>query len=365
MSVHHLGRGSPATKRRMNAAQLRAVRRSPLGTRMPPVKPRPFDPEHMRILSLSRTPVAGVAVLLPTYINKYTDHKAKSLVGGLGYRDGRQWGPPDGLIRDARVAHQLVDWADVIVVHNGSWPRAANPHGKRIISYYHSEPRNVHRQFEQSGQPAYVIAQGHAALYPNMRVLPNIIDIEDGLMQPLYHKERPLPCDRVVVGYAPSNKHGRDYMSKNRFSAKGWPETMPVLEKLKREKVIDLRLFVGVPFGKCMEQRKACHIFVDEVITGSYHRSTLEACSHAQVAVNAMDETTRGILSRIIGGTTVPWIRSSPEALEETLRGLVKDPCRLEELCLESRAWMEDHWHPKTLLERWWIPALQGAKVFA
>jgi len=368
VSVHFLGRGKMAERQKEMSRAIDDARRCTFGgcEPAPPAEARKFDPQHMNILSLSRTPVAGVAVLLPEYINKYTDHKAKSLVGGPGYGDGRRWGPPDGLLKDARAARQLVEWADVIIVHNGTWPAgmAASPRGKRIIAYYHSEPRNVRRAFEAKGMGTYVIAQGHAVLYPGMRTLPNIIDIFNPLMLPAHPEERGFACDKIVVGYAPSNKHGRDYMRKNQFSAKGWPETMPVLEKLQKEGLIDLRLFVGVPFAECMEQRKACHIFVDEVITGSYHRSTLEACSHAQVAINAMSDQVRHVLGGVIGGETVPWIRSSPEALEETLRGLCKDPCNLEQLCEESRRWMEEHWHPKKLLERFFIPALQQSTVF-
>ena len=65
--------------------------------RKPNAEPQPMDPEHMKVLSISRTPVAGVAILLPDYINRYSEHKARSCVRGTRYRDGRQWHRPDGL----------------------------------------------------------------------------------------------------------------------------------------------------------------------------------------------------------------------------------------------------------------------------
>lgn len=321
---------------------------------------RPFDPAKMRILQFSRTPVAGVPFILRDIINKYTPHECKVLTAGAGYADGRHWTPgPDAFMRNIQAAHKLIAWADVVMVHNGRIPHPFNLRGKRLLCYYHSEPRNVDRRLERHGVPAYVIAQGHALLYPGLPRLPNLIDPDDALMRP----EKEAPALPVRIGYAPSNKHGADYMRVNRYSPKGWPETMPTLERLRKEGLADIRVFHGVPFRKCMEDRKGCDIFIDEVLTGSYHRCTLEACCHRQVPVNFVCEEVRRLVAEVSGSAALPWLRSNAETLYDTLRHLIADREGLERQMADCRRWVEADWSPRKLLTQWYLPAFARAKV--
>lgn len=364
MATIHMRGSKQRVSRSMRLAQNRAGH--PMLGELKAAEPQYFDAQHMKILSLSRTPVAGVAVLLPQYFNRYTEHKAKSLVGGRGYLDGRRWAKPDGILGDMRAVRELISWADCLIVHNGLIPVKANLGGKRVIVYYHSEPRNVRRNFEKRGVRPYVIAQGHALMYRGVSVLPNIIDIESPLMQPIDPEDRARLGDRVIVGYAPSNRHGISYMKTNKYSAKGYPETMPVLQKLEAEGLIKIKLFEGIPFEECMNERKQCDIFIDEVITGSYHRSTLEACCQGQVVINAMSQKVAPILAQVAGTDRIPWVRVPEqdfEAFEETLRELVKDKEKREQIGKDAHAWMHEFWHPKRLLEDYYVPALKNAKV--
>jgi len=320
----------------------------------------------LNILSFSRSPVAGVAKMLPDIINKYTAHKAVSAVGGAGYPDGRQWFPPTAYLRDTRAVLRLIAQCDVAIIHNGRIPPPYNLRmfkGKRLLCYYHSEPFHLDRSLERAGFPAYVIAQGHSLLYPGMRVLPNLVDLEWDLMLPPSPTERQHPCKGIVVAFSPSNKHGADFMRQARFSPKGWPETVPVLERMRgRKQIIPMVLF-GLPFEECMKQRRLAHIVVDEVLTGSYHRCTLEACSHAQVPVNACCPEIRKVVATVAGTDELPWVISSPAKLESDLAELVLDCCALHDRQLACRSWVERHWRPDVLWSRWWEPAIQGAKA--
>lgn len=325
----------------------------------------------MKILQLSASPVAGVPYLLRSLIRRHTAHECLVLTGGPGYKDGRSWSPPDALISDWPRAAALVKWADAIVLHNGgAHPRVHRlfplMKGKRLIPYYHSEPNRVNRYHEKRGFRAYVIAQGHALLYPGMSVLPNMIDLDDPLMMPA--AERPSPVQNPTVGYAPSNRSQniREHLALMRqlpFSSKGWPVTKPVLDRLAAQGWT-VAIYYGIPFEQCMKRRNSeCHAIVDEVVTGSYHRSSLEACAHAQVAVNSISGPVLDLVRRISGATDVPFLRSSPENLESDLMALKRDPERLVSLGRESRMWMERNWSPRRLWNDHWEPALQKARM--
>jgi hypothetical protein len=331
---------------------------------------RPCEPLRgkMKILMLSPTPVAGVPYLLKDIINKYSEHECRTLTGHPGYGDGRLWARPDVNWSQVREAQKLVSWADVIMLHNGArHPRTAQlAHfftRKRLLSYYHSEPHRVDRKWERAGVTAYVIAQGHSLLYPGLGVLPNLVDIHHPLMKP--------PADRpagkkFVLAYSPSNKHPHSKMVAQNlpFSSKGYPEVQPALRKLAARKDITISEFTGVPFEKCMAKRKMCHLILDEVVTGSYHRCSLEACSHAQLAINFLHRDVEAIVQRVTGCHSTPWLRSSADSLYEVVAGAVENPRGTMEMMKEARAWMEKYWDPKALLERFYIPAFRMARIW-
>jgi hypothetical protein len=301
--------------------------------------------------------------MLSAIIKKYSQHDSKVLTGYHRYGDGRTWGKPDGALGDLRMARELVAWADVIIMHNGGRHRnvrALPLRGKRLIAYYHSEPQQVDRFWEQRGVPTYVISQGHSLLYPKMPTLPNLVDIEDPLLQPASNYLN----NEIVIGYAPSTtKDDPEFRKAFPFSSKGWPRTKPVLDRLFKEGHADIRIFQGLPWAECMEARKRCTVMIDEVVTGSYHRSTLEAGCHGQLVVNGLSEAVRKIVLDLTGAADVPWLRSSAETLYDEMRAVIADRRGLGERMVSTRRWMETYWHPKALLERHWLPALERAPM--
>lgn len=317
----------------------------------------------MNILQLSGSPVAGVPWRLSEIINNYTPHTSKTLIGYHVYKDGRTYGQPDASLGDYRRAIELVAWADTIVLHNGGrhhHVKRLNLRGKKAIAYYHSEPQHLDRSWEKRGVPAYVIAQGHALLYPGMPVLPNMVDLDDPRLQPL---ARDLDGE-IILGWAPSTRVDNPEFCKTfPFSSKGWNRTRPVLDRIFKDGVADVRIFERMPWAECMKARMPCHIMLDEVVTGSYHRSTLEAGCQGQLVINALDERVRQIIVKLTGAVDVPWLRASPETLYDELRTIVSDRRGLGERMAASRAWMEAHWSPQTLLARHWLPALEKAPM--
>lgn len=324
-------------------------------------KPRDFDPDKMHVLMLSRTPVAGVPFVLKDIINKYSPHECKTLMGGAGYKDGRRWGPPDALFGQIGAAQQLLDWADVVMVHNGHVPRNLTLKSKRVLCYYHSEPHRVDHSLERRGVPTYIIAQGHSLLYAGKPVLPNLIDPADPLLQP----DETRDCaNGIIIAHSPSNRHAQKDMLRRRmaYSAKGWPEMQPAIERLKAAGM-KFELFEGVPYKDLMVRRRKAHIIVDEVVTGSYHRCTLEAMCHGQLVVNGLSPQVRKVLSLVVGDEPVPWLVTNPKRMADDILAATSDYDRFQEMMAASRAWVVKHWDPQKLLESWYLPAFKKAKL--
>ena len=318
----------------------------------------------MNILQLSGSPVAGVPWVMKDIIHRYSCHACKVMTGYHVYKDGRTWGKPDGALTDVRAARELIAWADVIVLHNGARHPSARSlpirGKKRCIAYYHSEPQQVDRQWEQRGVPTYIISQGHALLYPGMPTLPNLVDLENPALLPVKHDV----TGEIIIGYAPTNTiDNAEFRKSFPFSSKGYPGTKAVLDRVFKEGLADVRVFKGIPWCECMEARKPCHIFIDEVVTGSYHRSTLEAGCHSQLVINALAEPVRQIVLGLTGASDVPWLRSSVETLYDELRAVIADRRGLGDRMESTRKWMETYWQPEALLERHWLPALERAPM--
>ncbi len=317
----------------------------------------------MNILQISASPVAGVPWAVKDIIRRHTNHECRILGGYHVYKDGRTWGKPDVSLNDLRAARDVVKWADRIILHNGGrHPRVRTLPlaGKRMIAYYHSEPQMVDRTWEKLGVPTYVIAQGHSLLYPGMKTLPQLIDILDPLLWPV----APYTNGEIVIGYAPSNTHDNPQFNRDfPFSSKGWPGTSAALSKIFKAGHADVRIFRGIPWRECMEGRRACHVFIDECRTGSYHRSTLEASSQGQLVVNGLSEDVRKIVLGVTGASDVPWLRASVETLYDELMAVIADRRGLGEGMASTRRWMETYWQPAALLNRFWLPALEGAPM--
>lgn len=327
----------------------------------------------MKILQMSSTPMAGVPYLLRDIINKYSNHECKAATGPSKYPDGRKWDAPDANLADIRKTRALLSWADVVLLHNGGMHRVKMYDGmlraKRLLCYYHSEPsppcpaKRVSRRWESKGIHSYVIAQGHSILYPKLPTLPNLVDIHHPLMKPIEGLSRPY----IKIGYAPSNiqqteSQHRQFVRSYRYSSKGWFYTKPVLDKLASVPGVIVEIYRGVEFWECMKRRRDCHIVIDEVVTGSYHRSTLEAMSHGQVVVSGIEPRVEQLLLKAAGTNVHPIVKANYITLEDVMESLVSDKQRVHDVGVRSRQWMENNWEPQKMLERWYIPAFQAAR---
>lgn len=309
----------------------------------------------MNVLHVSRTPVAGVPYIVRDLMNTYLpDVLAKTLAPPCKYGDGRRWPhEPDSDYR--RGDKGLIKWADVLVLHNGSLPPGGDQ-GKPMLAYYQSEPWHVNRSLEQQGVPAYTLAQYHATLY-DLPIIPNMVDINRDIFKP--RSRRPNPTSRVLIGYSPSTR--REKTKQNPWNSKGYTPTMAALKQLSE--FAEIRVFEGIPWRECMEKRGECHVVIDEVVTGSYHRCTLEASSQGQVVVNGLSQAVRDVVAKVTGTQEVPWIVTSPGKLPQVLHKLIETPNKLADMGARTRQWMLEHWEPKSLLERFWLPALDAAKA--
>jgi glycosyl transferase family 2 len=323
--------------------------------------------EALRIVSYTTTPVAGVPVVLGRSIAARTPHHGETVWAsndygnGVHFAGGVQWrSQPD-------AASALIEAADVLIMHNGK----LDPHhrslvaGRPVVTMAHNYLWNVDQSFVRQGYPGLVVAQYQAALpeFARWTPIPNPVP----LWEPEY---QPGPKgERVTICYTPSGKHD-SYPKSHRlyWHSKGYGPTMRLLDRLAQRFPLQLEVIRNqqISHAQSLAMKQRAHIVIDECVTGSYHRNSLEGLAAGTVVVNGF-----GLLPEVVDvvqrclpePADIPFVRASLDTLEKVLIDLIEQgPERLAEAGRTNRLWMERYWDFSHQWERLWMPAIERAR---
>ena len=322
--------------------------------------------KSLKIVSYSATPVAGVPAILSRCIAARTDHGCRTVWSNNAYSNGMTFeGDIEWRARPAEAEEQLRS-ADLLIVHNGKVADCHRPllRNKPVITMAHNYMWNVDATFVREGFPGLVVGQYQAALpeFKHWSIVPNPIPLWEPAFQPGPKHEQ------ITICYTPSGKHAT-YPPEHRlyWHSKGYDTTMRVLERLAQRFPIRLEVIRGqqVPHHESLAMKRRAHIVIDECVTGSYHRNSLEGLAVGCVVVNGMGrlpQVVEAFAECASGDAEMPFMCTAIEDLERVLTGLIelgKDAL----LCqgMRNRAWMEQHWDFARQWPRFWEPAIAAA----
>ncbi|MDT5293478.1 MAG: hypothetical protein QOJ76_358, partial [Acidobacteriota bacterium] len=324
------------------------------------------DVEPLKIVSYATTPVAGVPVILSRSITARTPHAARCVWARRDYGNGVTFdGDVEWTNAPARAEEELRA-ADVVVVHNG---KVESRHrrllaGKAVVTMAHNYMWNVEQDFVREGFPGVVVGQYQATLpeFEGWSAVPNPI--------PLWEPEfSPEPKgDAITICYTPSGKHER-YPTEHRlyWHSKGYETTMRVLERLAARYALRLEVIRDrqVSHAESLAMKRRAHIVIDECVTGSYHRNSLEGMAAGCVVVNGLGllPAVEEVFQRCAPESgPVPFVRAGLAELEGVLASLVERGAgSLAEAGAANRLWMERHWDFSTQWKRFWVPVVARA----
>lgn len=315
----------------------------------------------VKILHFSMTPLVGAPGRICEALNMIEGVEARWVVlnsdnyGGLSFRLDWCWE------RDKNAVIEFFKIADVIHLHNyidletkNFSPlsfRDAWLSGRSIVRQFHSTPSFVAKYMGVSERdvlscpiPKLVVAQFQERFYSDAKIVPNIV-FGDAL-------SRPCRTGSLKIGYAPSNfRRARE----SRWDTKGFHETDKIIRKacrvLRREGCdIDYDLIVNVPHEECILRKKSCDIFVDELVTGSYHLNSLEALALGCVTLAHMDARLVSVVKDLVGCDSFPVLNVRLEELEVVLRALSERPEIVREIGLKAQRWMSENWNPEKMI---------------
>jgi SAM-dependent methyltransferase len=320
----------------------------------------------LRIVSYATTPVAGVPPILARCIGARTAHRSRCVWAESSYGNGVSFdGDIEWTERPAEAEAALAE-ADIVIVHNGKIDRKHAPliRGKPVVTMAHNYLWNVDQTLVQQGFPGVVIGQYQATLpeFAGWALVPNPIPFWEAAFRP------EVKGDNVTIAYTPSGRH-ESYPEGHRlyWHGKGYATTMRVLESLSRRFPIRIEAVQDrqLSHAEALAAKRRAHIVIDECVTGSYHRNSLEGLACGSVVVNGVGlrDGVVDAFRRCAGGAAdVPFVLASGDTLEAVLAGLVESgSAALAAAGQRNRAWLEAHWDFARQWPQFWQPVIERA----
>jgi hypothetical protein len=323
-------------------------------------------PKDLRIVSYATTPVAGVPEILARAITARTPHSADCVWATNGYGNGVEFEGGVEWTKSPAEATALIELADLIIVHNGKIDPAHRRlfERKPVVTMAHNYLWNVDTAFIDRGYPGVVVAQYQATLpeFSGWQPVPNPVPLWDERFQP--GSKGPT----IDICYTPSGAHER-YPSDHRlyWHSKGFETTNRVLDLLSRRYGITAHStrHSQISHAASLALKRQAHIAIDECVTGSYHRNSLEGLASGCVVVNGMGIRPEIMdmfrsCSNLTGES--PFVYATLETLEQTLSRLIESGCSsLQAIGARNRNWMETHWDFAEQWRQFWMPVVDRA----
>jgi hypothetical protein len=306
------------------------------------------------VVHVSLTPLAGSPIRIVRALQRHTAVSARLIDREPNAYGKRRF--PEDLVwqRDADESRAEIARADIVHFHHWfDFGSTNNPFGfdflgamkpgARHLMHWHSSPAFTARNarvdlatLRDAKLPQMVMAQYHERYYPCAAPMPLIVEHTESAIPSAKPDETP-----PHVVFTPSQSLS---WHAERWETKGKPEVERVLESLERRRVLRATIAQELPFDECQRLRSTADIVIDDVVTGSFHTTSLEAMSMGKPTLCFLDARTRSVLSDLAETTDLPLVDVPLEALEQTLVVLCADRALLHALGHFAHDWMREHY---------------------
>lgn len=324
----------------------------------------------MICVHVSYTPLAGAPIRIVNALNKWTDIKARlinlnpNIYGDRVFEEDLIWE------KDREEALRLIANANIICFHH--WMKLDDNGFK--INFLNTAKKNCKfiRQFHSNldtitggdkNLKEIILNENIPIFYPhyperifqkiiipycpersilNAKIVPNIIPINDENYKPQHKTENDKPT--IFYSYTFNNEG-----FSSRWDTKGYPKVSLLLEQFKDS--ANIKKITNIPFFECLRIKRNSDIVIDDIITGSYHLTSLEALSQGKPTLAYLDNRTQYILRELTGASELPFVNVKMEESKYVLEELCRDKKLREQIGDYSRKWMEKYYNDKDLVK--------------
>lgn len=282
----------------------------------------------MKLAIFSRTPLAAAPWELYDALKKYTTIDVSLINGTPRYSDGRTFPYHLLLTSNNGAAMSVLQESDIWHVHNYLVPQLVMVRrNQKVIAQFHSLPRLGNwEKLMKFADACYTIRQPNQEAEYKLKGLPNIIDPDKYI--PIRRK---LP---VKIAFAPSTR-----VPIGHPASKGYTQVKTVLDRIANKRDVKIIWIERIAYTKNLELKQQAHILIDDVVTGNWHRTSLEGMCFGCAVLNKV--------------TKSPFVYATINTLEERLLWLIDNPSILNEFQERSRFWVLQHWHAMDMVKEY------------
>lgn len=282
----------------------------------------------MKVAIFSYTPLAAAPWELYKALKKYTSIDVNLINGRPHYRDGRIFPYHLLLSNDDGMAKEALKNSELWHVHNYLVPTLiALRDEKKVLAQFHSLPRIGNwRDLMKFADRCYTIKQPLHEKEYKLKGLPNIIDPDDYMPA-----RRKSP---VKIAFAPSTRAPIGHLA-----SKGYYEVKSILKEVALQRDVEIVWIEGQPYTTNLRLKQQSHILIDDVVTGNWHRTSLEGACFGCAILNKVRK--------------VPFIYSTIATLQERLLWLIDNPAILADFQELTRLWVLQKWHAMDCIKKY------------
>lgn len=254
-------------------------------------------------------------------MEKYTVHEVSLINEMIAYNDGRIF--PHSLIyssSNGAAKNRLIE-ADIWHVHNYlSEPLETIKHRPGIIAQFHSLPRLGNwKALMEFADKNYTISQPLHEKEYGLPALPNVIDPDE-----YYPIKKNI---KISIAFAPTSRTPVGFPN-----SKGYHEVKRILNQIATERDVEIVWIEGMPYTQNLRMKAKSHILIDDVVTGNWHRTSLEGACFGCAILNKVQKQ--------------PFVYANLKTLKNRLLQLIDNPKTMERIGDMSRLWVLNEWHP-------------------
>lgn len=315
------------------------------------------------VVHVALTPLAGSPYRIVNALNRVAHIDARLVVLDPFAYGNRTFAGDLSWKSDIDEVRELLHNADIVHLHH-FFELTHNPFGvdfsrecprARFLRQFHTHPLTIAQgdasraeEIVHSAIPQLVIGQYHERFYPNARVVPNIVPLSHELYKPVKRcATDPTLFFAPTVDYSAASAPPGN----TRWDTKGAPETEALLLNVVNgcgKGRVEIRR--NIPHDQCLREKQASDIAIDEMVTGSFHLTSLEALAQGLPTFAYLDSRSLDTLSELTGTHTHPWLNFRLEEAQAPLAEMIKDGGLRREIGAFARDWMEKYYNERQMV---------------
>jgi hypothetical protein len=167
----------------------------------------------------------------------------------------------------------------------------------------------------------------------NWKELMKFADVSYTIAQPLQEKEYQLPALPNIIDpdeYLPGRRQEKIKIA-FAATARAPEQIKDILNIVATKRDVDIEWIEGKTYEESLALKRESHILIDDIVTGNWHRTSLEGACFGCVVLNRVQK--------------VPFLFTTLQTLQERLFWLIDNPYILKDFQARMRLWALQEWH--------------------